>query len=100
MARPGRRERGDGQQLAAVRASALTTDGVVWPDGTRTSLWRDTKSRAFGLENALDKVRIERDSRSPLMMPIELTEQDRLDLIAFIETLTRAAEKADAANRP
>ena len=29
-----------------------------------------------------------------MMMPIELTEQERLDLIAFMETLTGAADSA------
>lgn len=35
-----------------------------------------------------EKGGIERPSRSPLMMPIQLTEQERGDLIAFMETLT------------
>ena len=35
-----------------------------------------------------EKGGIDRPSRSPLMMPIELTDQERLDLIAFMETLT------------
>jgi cytochrome c peroxidase len=33
---------------------------------------------------------LDRPSRSPLMMPIELTDQERTDLIAFMETLTDA----------
>jgi cytochrome c peroxidase len=37
-----------------------------------------------------EKGGIERPSRSPLMMPIELTDQDRKDLIAFMVTLTEA----------
>jgi cytochrome c peroxidase len=43
-----------------------------------------------------EKGGIDRPSRSPLMMPIELTDQERLDLIAFMETLTRATEEAQA----
>ena len=39
---------------------------------------------------------IDRPSRSPLMMPIELTHQERADLVAFLETLTGAAETAPA----
>ena len=35
-----------------------------------------------------EKGGIDRPSCSPLMMPIELTDQERLDLIAFMETLT------------
>ena len=35
---------------------------------------------------------IDRPSRSPLMMPLQLTEQERRDLIAFLETLTGAPE--------
>jgi len=31
---------------------------------------------------------IDRPSRSPLLVPIELSEQERLDLVAFMETLT------------
>ena len=38
-----------------------------------------------------EKGGIDRPSRSPLMMPIELTDQERQDLIAFMETLTEAA---------
>jgi len=38
-----------------------------------------------------EKGGIDRPSRSPLMMPIELTDQERQDLIAFMETLTDAA---------
>lgn len=37
---------------------------------------------------------IERPSRSPLMMPVKLSEQDRQDLIAFLETLTEEAPRA------
>ncbi len=39
---------------------------------------------------------IDRPSRSPLMMPVELTEQERRDLIAFIESLTGTSETATA----
>jgi cytochrome c peroxidase len=35
---------------------------------------------------------IDRPSRSPLMIPIRLTDQERLDLVAFMETLTGAPE--------
>jgi cytochrome c peroxidase len=37
---------------------------------------------------------IDRPSRSPLMMTIKLTDQERNDLIAFMETLTEATEAA------
>jgi cytochrome c peroxidase len=30
---------------------------------------------------------IDRPSRSPLLLPIQLTDQERLDLVAFMETL-------------
>jgi cytochrome c peroxidase len=43
-----------------------------------------------------EKGGIDRPSRSPLMMPIELDDQDRSDLIAFMESLTGAAETAQA----
>jgi cytochrome c peroxidase len=39
-----------------------------------------------------EKGGIDRPSRSPLMMPLQLTEQERRDLIAFLETLTGAPE--------
>ena len=39
-----------------------------------------------------EKGGIDRPSRSPLMMPIQLTDQERSDLIAFMETLTEAKE--------
>jgi cytochrome c peroxidase len=41
-----------------------------------------------------EKGGVDRPSRSPLMMPIELTDQERTDLIAFMETLTGATEQA------
>jgi len=34
-----------------------------------------------------EKGGIDRSSRSPLMMPLQLTDQERGDLIAFMETL-------------
>jgi len=39
---------------------------------------------------------IDRPSRSPMMLPVKLTDQERLDLVAFMETLTG---KADAAGQ-
>jgi len=39
-----------------------------------------------------EKGGIDRPSRSPLMMPLQLTEQERRELIAFLETLTGAPE--------
>jgi cytochrome c peroxidase len=39
-----------------------------------------------------EKGGIDRPSRSPLMMPVQLTEQERRDLVAFVETLTGAPE--------
>jgi cytochrome c peroxidase len=42
---------------------------------------------------------IDRPSRSPLIAPLDLTEQDRADLVAFLETLTGVADGA-LARRP
>jgi cytochrome c peroxidase len=42
-----------------------------------------------------EKGGIDRPSRSPMMMPIELSDQERGDLIAFLESLT-GAEDAQA----
>ena len=47
-----------------------------------------------------EKGGIDRPSRSPLMMPIRLTDQERSDLIAFMETLTELpAQSTGAAAR-
>ena len=43
-----------------------------------------------------EKGGIDRPSRSPLMMPIELNDQERDDLIAFMESLTGSNEMAHA----
>ena len=40
-----------------------------------------------------EKGGIERQSRSPLMRPLQLSEQDRADLVAFMETLTGTTER-------
>jgi cytochrome c peroxidase len=34
---------------------------------------------------------IDRPSRSPMLVPVQLTETERLDLVAFMETLTGQA---------
>ena len=39
-----------------------------------------------------EKGGIDRPSRSPLLVPIALSEQERLDLVAFMEALTGAPE--------
>jgi len=56
-----------------------------------------------GSEATLDEVMklyekggIDRPSRSPLMQPIELTEQERHDLVAFLESLTDGDKAARA----
>jgi cytochrome c peroxidase len=40
-----------------------------------------------------EKGGIDRPSRSPMMMPLGLSEQDRQDLVAFLQTLTGAPEE-------
>ena len=45
-----------------------------------------------------EKGGIDRPSRSPFMMPLQLTDQERNNLIAFMETLTGKPE-GDAAPR-
>jgi cytochrome c peroxidase len=54
-----------------------------------------------GLQTTLDEVMrhyekggIDRPSRSPLMQPIRLTDQERQDLIAFMETLTSTTRES------
>jgi cytochrome c peroxidase len=47
------------------------------------------------LEDAMrhyEKGGIGRPSRSPLMLPVQLSDQERRDLVAFMETLTGAPE--------
>ena len=39
-----------------------------------------------------EKGGIDRPSRSPMLFPIQLTEPERLDMIAFMETLTGDSE--------
>jgi cytochrome c peroxidase len=39
-----------------------------------------------------EKEPIDRPSRSPLFVPVQLTEQERLDLVAFMQTLTGSPE--------
>ena len=43
-----------------------------------------------------EKGGVERPSRPPLIVPLELTEQDRTDLVAFMETLTGEEDGAAA----
>jgi cytochrome c peroxidase len=47
-----------------------------------------------------EKGGIDRPSRSPLLQPIQLSEQQRLDLVAFMETLTGAPEGDTAPKLP
>ena len=47
-----------------------------------------------------EKGGIDRPSRSPLMKPIPLTEQERLDLVAFMQTLTGMPEAEAAPKLP
>ena len=48
----------------------------------------------YELVKHYEKGGIDRPSRSPLMLPLELTEQERLDLVAFMESLTGAPRGA------
>ena len=47
-----------------------------------------------------EKEPIDRPSRSPLFVPVELTEQERLDLVAFMQTLTGSPEGEPAPELP
>jgi cytochrome c peroxidase len=44
-----------------------------------------------------EKGGIDRPSRSPLMLPIQLTDEERLDLVAFMESLTGDAQHSPGA---
>jgi cytochrome c peroxidase len=47
-----------------------------------------------------EKEPIDRPSRSPLFVPVELTDQERADLVAFMETLTGSPEGEPAPELP
>jgi cytochrome c peroxidase len=47
-----------------------------------------------------EKGGIDRPSRSPTMMPLQLSDQERRDLVAFMETLTGVPEGDDAPKLP
>ena len=47
-----------------------------------------------------EKGGLDRPSRSPLMMPLQLSDQERRDLVAFMETLTGTPEGDSAPNLP
>jgi len=53
-----------------------------------------SEATLHGVMKHYEKGGIDRPSRSPLMMPIKLSEDDRRDLIAFMETLTEEARRA------
>jgi cytochrome c peroxidase len=44
-----------------------------------------------------EKGGIDRPSRSPMLLPIQLTDQERLDIVAFMETLTGKDDGAQLA---
>jgi cytochrome c peroxidase len=44
-----------------------------------------------------EKGGVDRPSRSPLMLPLQLTEEERLDLVAFMESLSGATDQKPAA---
>jgi cytochrome c peroxidase len=47
-----------------------------------------------------EKGGIDRPSRSPMMLPLQLTEQERRDLVVFMQTLTGVPEGEDAPKLP
>jgi len=47
-----------------------------------------------------EKGGIDRPSRSPLMLPLQLTDEERRDLVAFMESLTSTAEVTGTAQTP
>ena len=44
-----------------------------------------------------EKGGVDRPSRSPLMLPLQLTEEERLDLVAFMESLSGATDQKGTA---
>jgi len=55
--------RRDGSAVQYERDANGELQALVWPDQSRTYLWQDKKSGAFGLENAADTFRVSRDER-------------------------------------
>lgn len=56
----------------------------------------DSEKTLHDVLKLYEKGGIDRPSRSPLLQPIELTEQERRDLIAFMESLTGGSDMARA----
>jgi cytochrome c peroxidase len=50
------------------------------------------KSSVYAVVKHYEKGGIDRPSRSPLIKPLALTDQERSDLVAFLETLSGAQE--------
>ena len=83
----GRELKNDEEMQFAFKTPTLRSVATHPPymhNGSSADLYQSVKH--------YEKGGIDRPSRSPLMVPIELSEQERLDLVAFMETLTGAPE--------
>lgn len=83
----GRELTGDVQMQYAFKTPTLRAVALRAPymhDASSTNL--DEVIRHY------EKGGLDRPSRSPLMMPVEVSEQERRDLVAFMETLTGTPE--------
>jgi cytochrome c peroxidase len=83
----GRVDKKDEQMQYAFKTPTLRSVALRPPYMHNTS-----QATLHDVMKHYEKGGIDRPSRSPLMMPIKLTDQERNDLIAFMETLTEAKE--------
>jgi cytochrome c peroxidase len=91
----GRVDKGDEQMQYAFKTSTLRSVALRPP-----YMHNASEATLHDVMKHYEKGGIERPSRSPLMMPIQLTDQERSDLIAFTETLTELpAQSTGAAAR-
>jgi cytochrome c peroxidase len=83
----GREARDELLMQYAFKTPTLRSVGLHAPymhDGSEADLYRVVKH--------YEKGGIDRPSRSPLIKPVDLTDQERGDLVAFLETLTGEGE--------
>jgi cytochrome c peroxidase len=91
----GRTVKDDPMMQYAFKTPTLRSVALRAPymhDGSQASL--------YDVVLHYEKEPIDRPSRSPLFVPVKLTEQERLDLVAFMQTLTGVPEGEPAPKLP
>ena len=87
----GRVEKDDELMQFAFKTPTLRSVSVRPP-----YMHNSSEATLYDVLKLYERGGIDRPSRSPLLQPIELTEQERQDLIAFMESLTGSADIAQA----